>query len=128
QGLALGHGKLEIVVVDTVAEHAPVRARVPLDGDAIQIVGAALGVVCARVEHLSGASGGSASGPIQVSREAVCVDAMTGATRLRASLPAPGLYVPRRELAMGGRPLTLVHARPEAAGVFVTTFTIGGGK
>jgi hypothetical protein len=123
QGRALGRGKLEIVVVDTQAEHAPVLSRFAIDGDAVQIVGAAGGVVCARVEHL-----GTSVGPIQVTREAVCIDATTGATKLRAALPAPGLYVPRRELAMGGRPLTLVHARPEEAGVFVTTWTIGGAK
>lgn len=98
-------------------------------GDAARIVGASGTVVCARIEHVKQDANGPANsdegGALHVAREAACVDVATGRTALRVSLPAPGTYVPRRELAFAGDTLAFAHPTPE--GLVITTWTVAGG-
>lgn len=83
------------------------------------IVGRAGATVCARTERLIGGA------TVRVAREAVCVDTTTGRETLRTALPAPGLYAPRRELALGGSPLQLAHIEPRAEGLVVRRWAVG---
>jgi len=79
---------------------------------AARLVGVADGLACLRLEQdVSGAG----RGPLQVERQVLCMDALSGRQVFIKSLPAPGLYLPRRELALGGSPplLALIHPRPE---------------
>lgn len=106
-------------------ERTVVRGRTKIgSGNAARIIGALGNVVCMRVEHVST----GAAGALDVTREAVCVDAPTGKTLLRQDLGAPGLYTPRRELSFGGSPARLVFIRPEAAGLRVSSWSVGGAK
>lgn len=93
-------------------------------GSAARIVGTVGTVSCMRVEHAAAA----VTGEIEVSREAVCVDAANGEIVLRVELPPPGIYTPRRELAMGGSPAKLVFAHAEEEGLVVSTWALGGAK
>jgi hypothetical protein len=99
--------------------HAEARATWPLGrATSAHVVGLSGHVACLRLEHVDTAS----SGPLSVTREALCLDTASGATVLRADLDAPGLYVPRRELTFAsGR---LVFAHPEKEGLRVTTWVV----
>lgn len=79
---------------------------------AARLVGAAAGLTCLRLEQdVSGAG----RGPLRVERQVHCLDARSGRRVLAKSLPAPGLYLPRQELALGGSPplLAFIHPRPK---------------
>lgn len=93
-----------------------------LTADALHVVGAVGNVACARLEHVA-----TVNGALAVDREAVCVDMDTDRETLRVRLGAPGMYVPRGELAVGGAPAVLAFAKPEDDGLHVTTYRIGGG-
>lgn len=118
-------GAVELRVMKQAADqegHAEARATWPLGrATGAHIVGVSGAVVCMRLEHVDTA----ALGPVAVSREARCVDASSGATVFRTELPAPGLYVPRRELTFARG--TLVFAHPEREGLRLTTWTVEGG-
>jgi hypothetical protein len=95
-------GGVDVVLPDG-ARHALGAA------DAAMLVGASGDLVCARVEEVD-----RTTAVVAVERRAVCVDAVSGALRHDRRLPAPGLYLPRQELALGGRPgaprLVSIHA------------------
>lgn len=99
--------------------------RATLEGDAAQLVGETGDVACVRAEAVSGAPA------IVVERRAVCVDTKTGKQVLSVDLPAPGLYVPRQELAVGaGRMVSMV---PQSEGLVLDVYDVpgvrgGGGK
>jgi hypothetical protein len=116
-------GELELRVIDPAAAQGErVVARHALGkGASARVVGASGAAVCLRIEHLSEGQGGA----VQVEREAACLDATTGRTLLRTRLPAPGTYLPRRELAFAGRTLAFAHASDE--GLAITTWTLEGG-
>jgi hypothetical protein len=93
---------------------------------AARIVGVAGGAVCLLLERLAAerpALGSShrrrccGKTELAVERRAVCLEAASGARLVELDLPAPGLYLPRRELAVGGgaeRPvLAFIHPRPD---------------
>ena len=93
--------------------------RVATHADAAMLVGADGDVACARTESLApGAT-------IEVERRVVCVDTATGAVRLDEALPAPGLYPPRTELAVGGGRVAVLT--PTREGVAIASFPLGGG-
>ena len=121
-------GGLEVIVHDGRALlrvlEAGDRKRVRrelLVGDGVtaaSIVGRSGSVACLRLERQLGTA------TVRVARDAVCVDVESGRERLRVALPAPGLYVPRRELALGGAPLQLVHIEPSTAGLVVRRWEV----
>lgn len=85
-----------------------------LQGDAGHVAGATGDVACLRTEQVSES--------MQVDRQAVCVRASTGEVLLKTDLPAPGLYVPRRELVLvNGK---LIHTRPTADGLEIATWEV----
>jgi hypothetical protein len=91
-----------------------VRAEHKLQGDAGHVAGTTSNTACLRVEKVHA--------DMTVDREAVCVDATTGDITLKAALPAPGLYVPRRELVLShGK---LVFTRPTAQGLEIATWEV----
>ena len=47
---------------------------------------------------------------------------------VREALPAPGDYVPRRELALGGKALRLVQISPERDGLKLLSWQLGEGR
>ncbi len=127
RGLAVSKTEagIEMLVFSAGAdERTRVDARwaVAPGADAARIVGVSGNIACMRVERL-----GQGSAAIDVARQAVCVDATTGREALRRDLPAPGLYVPRHELAFGGVPATLAFVHPEDSGLRVMTWTVGKG-
>lgn len=90
------------------------RAEHKLQGDAGHIAGASGNTACLRVEKVHP--------DMTVDREAICLDATTGDVTLKAALPAPGLYVPRRELVLShGK---LVFTRPTAQGLEIATWEV----
>lgn len=98
-----------------------VHRRVLGKGSAASVAGASGTVACARIEHAVD----EPSGTVSVTREAACVDMATGTTLLREALPAPGPYVPRRELAFSGK--TLAGIFPREDGIEIRTWTVEGG-
>lgn len=116
--------ELTLQVVHAGEERTTTIARHALgQGVAARIVGVTGNVVCARVEHLRAPT---AEGALSVLREAVCLDAVSGAERLRTRLPDPGAYVPRRELTFANGTLALLA--PTESGVTVTTWNVGGAR
>jgi len=114
-------GRAEVLVL-AAGGRATVTRRITLD-DAVmgvRLVGVAAGHVCLRLEKTGT---GTARG-VTVQREAVCVRAHDGAEVLRQALPAPGRYLPRRELALGGSPARLVFMHPTNAGLDVRWWTL----
>jgi hypothetical protein len=80
---------------------------------AARIVGAAGPAVCLRLEQ-AGAGPGFA-----VQRQVVCHDTTSGARLLQRDLPAPGLYLPAREVAVGGSPARVAFIEAAADGLRV---------
>ncbi|MGH7282283.1 MAG: hypothetical protein ACRELY_12205, partial [Polyangiaceae bacterium] len=118
-----GHTHAALVrVAKGAGERAEIVGSHALDAGAIHVVGAVDNIACARLEHVS-----NASGAISVKREAVCVDMDSDRETLRVDLGAPGMYTPRGELAVGGAPAVLAFAHPEDDGLRITTYAIGGG-
>jgi hypothetical protein len=112
----------EILVYGRAEHRKPQVAHAhPVEGPvaSIRIVGAVAGAVCVRIERASAAP------QVEVAREARCVDPDTGGELLRADLPAPGLYTPHRDLAVGGRVLAFVH--PGEDGLLVRRWPIPAG-
>jgi hypothetical protein len=92
---------------------AAVRFDLPERVLAARIVGAAGRAVCLRLEQ-------AAAGPtFTVQRQVVCHDVDGGARLLQRDLPAPGLYVPAREVAVGGSPARVAFLEATAAGLRV---------
>jgi len=76
---------------------------------------------CLRLEREETGHPGHA---LHVARQALCIDARSGAQLLKEDLPAPGPYVPRRELALGGDPPRLALIHPEPLGLRLRVFVI----
>lgn len=116
-------GRAEVLVLGA-GERATVTRRIGLDDVvmAVRLVGVAGGHVCLRLEKADSA----ASGGVAVRREAVCVRVDDGAEVLRQALPAPGRYLPRRELALGGSPARLALIHPTQEGLDVRVWTLPG--
>lgn len=116
-------GQLEMRIVQAGEERSTVVATHSLGaGDAARVVGAGRGVACVRIEHV----GHDAAGAVSVEREAACLDVKTGSTLFRTRLPAPGAYLPRRELTFNNS--ILAFARAEADGLTVTSWVVEGGS
>ena len=109
------------IVIDT-GEVRTVRAFA-LDADALHVEGSIGAIACARLEHVT-----NDGAVIAVKREAVCVDTNDDREVLRVDLGAPGLYVPRGEIAIGGSPPVLAFALPEDEGLRVTVTRLGGAQ
>lgn len=118
-------GRAEVRVVSARGERRPALKRFTLADEvlAVRVVGVAQGVICLRLEQSSTAA---QEGALALQRSAVCLDAKTGNELLRAALPPPGQYMPRRELALGGDPLRLVQISAEENGLALRSWTIGG--
>jgi hypothetical protein len=76
---------------------------------AARLVGAAGPAVCLRLEQAGPGPG------FTVQRQVVCHDTQSGARLLQRDLPAPGRYVPAREVAVGGSParVAFIEAAPD---------------
>lgn len=103
-------------------ERLAAAARIPLPEQvlAARVVGVAGRAVCLRLEQAQATSGPA----FNVSRRVVCHDVDSGARLLARDLPAPGLYLPSRELAVGGTParVAFLHATP--AGLRIETMAL----
>jgi len=84
--------------------------------DAGRIIGSWGNVVCVRLEQLRHSSS------IEVTRHLRCLDATDGRLLLERALPATGLYLPRRELAVGHGYVAALH--PTAEGALIQRWTI----
>ncbi len=95
------------------------RHLLPRRALAARIIGAAGNAVCLRTEdqHPTRVD--------EIDRRVVCLDATSGRLLLDRRLPAPGLYLPRRELAMGGDPTRLALIHPGPLGLQVKTWRVG---
>ncbi|MBW2458330.1 MAG: hypothetical protein JRI68_27755 [Deltaproteobacteria bacterium] len=104
-----GHAQLQVVRQATAEQHATVEAAHPIAGSvtAARIVGTFGTTACLRLERVE------STPEITVSRRAFCVDVTDGTVIFDRELPAPGLYVPRRELAVGGGHLAFIHPTQE---------------
>jgi hypothetical protein len=125
EGLAVrvvgGQPELDVIAE---GERAQVVARHPLPGPALaaRVVGLAAGIACVRLEAAAEPSGGEA---FTVRRRVACLDTLSGAAVLTRDLPAPGWYVPRRELAMGGSSSPrLAFLHPEKEGLRVLRLAV----
>lgn len=108
--LRLGHGPRVRVVG---------RHLLPRRALAARVVGVAGGAVCLRTEHDHPARAR------EIRRRVVCLDPGSGRLMLDRQLPAPGLYLPRRELALGGDPARLALIHPGPRGLRVQTWRVG---
>ena len=133
EGLAVrvvgGQAELDVI---REQERAEVVARHAIPGPALaaRVVGATGGVACVRLDQPASHAPGQA---VAIDRRVVCLDVVSGRVVLERGLPAPGWYVPRREVAMGGGSaprLALLH--PEKEGLRVFTLAVppsrSGGK
>jgi hypothetical protein len=135
--LADGHGVVarhhedgtsEIVILDpgpvdvttNTRESTRVARRVDVGPgwSSVRLVGTVDDIACVRLEAVR------STPEIAVDRAARCFDTTTGALLLDEALPAPGVYVPRQELAFGGHPGRLVFLHPTDDGLTVTTWTL----
>jgi hypothetical protein len=92
---------------------AATRFALPERVLAARIVGAAGRAVCLRLEQAA------AGTSFTVQRQVVCHDVDSGARLLQRDLPAPGLYLPAREVAVGGSPARVAFLEATAAGLRV---------
>lgn len=111
-----------LVLTQAADERSQVVAEHPIPGTvtAARVLGRAGDVVCARTEQVT------STPALAVSRRAVCLRIGTGAVVLDQALPAPGLYAPRTELAVGGGRLAFIH--PTEQGLGVTSWRIAGAE
>ena len=117
-------GRAELVQISQAEGN--VRSRVlrasPLTGEitAARIVGGEAETVCLRTERVRSLP------EIAVDRRALCVNAVSGAVLFDEALPAPGVYLPRTELAFRAGRLSHIHASTE--GLVVTNLAVFGGE
>ena len=102
-------------------DRATVLWRLDERATAARLVGRDEGVVCLKLERAHSAT---KSGRVVVHREALCVEEASGGVVSREALPAPGIYLPRRELVLSAEPLRLVHMRPTASGLELRGFPV----
>ena len=103
-----GAGQASFDIIATGSERSRVVESIEVPGaaTAAQIFGGAGRVVCARVEDLD-----TSLSEVDVSRRAVCFDLRSRKWVVDEPLPDPGIYLPRRELAMTAneRSVTVAH-------------------
>ncbi len=118
-----GSGRAEVLVLQS-GERTTVKRRLLLDDVVmgVRLVGAAGGHVCLRLEKNDSAA--QVGSGLRVRREVVCVRASDGVEVLRQALSAPGRYLPRRELALGGSPARLAWIHATNAGLAVQVWTL----
>ncbi|MBI5535704.1 MAG: hypothetical protein HY898_23435 [Deltaproteobacteria bacterium] len=110
-------GKIELLVLgrDASGSRTAALRRIAVCDDAAsaRILRAWEQTVCLRIERTT------SKPELEVAREAVCLRADNGEQTFHATLPGPGTFVPRTELAMGGSPprLVMMHPRPEGLAV-----------
>lgn len=114
---------VSLVLVSQPADEAArsqIEKEIPLPGalTAARVVGGSGHVVCVKSEAVSSAPA------LSVSRRATCVNVATSAIVFDEALPAPGLYVPRTELAFGAGRLAFIH--PTENGLTVTSVAVLG--
>ncbi len=126
RGVAIRAVKDRAELVQLSQTEGNVRGRVlhasALAGEitAARIVGGEAEVVCLRTERVRSLP------EISVDRRALCVNAVTGAVLVDEALPAPGVYLPRTELAFRAGRLSHIHAT--SAGLVVTNLAVLGGE
>jgi hypothetical protein len=105
-------------------EHAPVVARHRVEGpvSAARLVGRVGQAACLRLEAARQAPGGA----LVVERRVRCLDLASGKTLLDRDLPAPGSYVPRRELALGGAPPRLALLSASSSSLRIEVWPLEG--
>lgn len=79
---------------------------------AVRLIGGTGTLACMRIEQVTDGA------KLGVTRRALCLDVQSGEVLLDQNLGAPGLYVPRTELAFGGGRLAFI--RPTAEGLVLT--------
>jgi hypothetical protein len=94
-------------------EKARIERRFALAGKATaaRIVGVDGNITCVRIETVTSAPA------IAVERRLSCIDAVSAAVTLERALPAPGLYLPTRELVVGHGRVAMLH--PTSDGVTI---------
>ena len=99
-------------------QRAEVIARHQLPGSvsAARVVGSHGATACLRLEEVT------SSPQIAVQRRALCVDARSGEVLLDEALPDVGVYLPKRELAVGAGYLAFIH--PSADGLQLTRWRL----
>ena len=104
-----GQAELRLIRQATAEQHAAVEMAFPITGSvtAARLVGTFGQTACLRLERVQ------STPEITVSRRAFCMDITDGTVTFDRDLPAPGLYVPRRELAVGGGHLAFIHPTEE---------------
>jgi hypothetical protein len=83
-----------------------------------RIVGGRGSVVCLKGESVE------STPALAVKRRVLCVDVASGSVLFDEALPAPGLYVPRTEVAFGAGRLTFIH--PTEKGLTITSVRVLG--
>ncbi len=124
-------GKATLIAVQQASKRSG-RAKLlashdlPGTATAARIIGNYGDIVCARIEHASSPLPAAPyEGPIiEVARRAVCMSMSSGEIALDTALAPVGLYLPRRELAMGGGQLVFIH--PEANGLRLQSWKLRG--
>lgn len=123
----LADGRPELLVLSNGAgERSRVLQRHALGAPvlAARIVGVAGDVACLLLEREAQAS----SAALKVHRAAVCLDVISGREALRVDLPDVGLYLPRRELAVGAGPPRLLLIDPRRHGLLVKVWPLADTK
>jgi hypothetical protein len=126
-GYGTGHGAVyTIAPAGRSRQRASARmkrvASLQLDAQAVRVVGTSGGRVCLRWERMSHA----AKAAVAVDRGLTCLDANDAFRQVFArSLGEPGLYVPRREVALGGDSVARVAwMKPTRTGLVVSSFPL----
>ncbi|MGC4117811.1 MAG: hypothetical protein QM765_25300 [Myxococcales bacterium] len=121
RALALRHTDGTLELQHLTDDGAPTVLHLPGPALSARIVGASGRVACARTERASATANA-------IERRLICLDLATAATSLDVELGTPGLYMPRRELAVGAGSVAFI--RPEESGLRVTVRRLptGGGR
>jgi hypothetical protein len=118
-----GEAHLLVLAQATDSSRAAVTATFAIgEASAGRIVGTWENVVCLRLEQVS-QSGSINVGSITVTRSLECIASGSGQNVLSQQLPATGMYLPRRELAVGAGQVAFML--PTDEGVAIQRWTIG---
>lgn len=113
----LTHNQRTADPAEAGAGRATVERSLPLgSASAARIVGADAHTVCLRIERVT------STPDIAVDRRVSCVATDTGELTFERDLPAPGLYLPRRELSFARGHLAFIH--PTQAGLQVSRWEV----
>ena len=114
----LNNGRPEVLQLQQ-GERARVKARHLLSRRvlAARVVGVSGQVVCLRLEQ-------DGARPNEIQRRVVCLNTTSGRLLFERELPPPGLYLPRRELALGGDPARLVLIHPQQRGLRLQSWRV----